>query len=83
MQGCIPADEEAWLCHKLKTQVDMDSLQQETLPHGPIEEGVDTYVALGLAGRVSELSIERKRGYVRGFPHGDLYKGKVAAFVLS
>ena len=47
----------------------MDSLLQETLPPGLVEDGVDTYAALGLAGRVSELSIEQKRGYVRGFPH--------------
>ena len=31
MRGRIPADEEAWLYHKLKTEVDMDSLLQETL----------------------------------------------------
>ena len=55
MQGRIPADEEAWLCHKLKTEVDVDSLLQETLLPGPVEDGVDTYVALALAGRVSEL----------------------------
>ena len=69
MRGRIPADEEAWLYQKLKTEVDVDSLLQETLPPGPVEDGVDTYAALGLAGRVSELSIEQKRGYVRGFPH--------------
>ena len=65
----IPADEEAWLCHKSKTEVDVDSLLQATLPPGPIEDEVHTYAALGLAGRVSELSIEQKRGYVCGFPH--------------
>ena len=69
MQGRILADEEAWLYHKLKTEVDVDSLLQETLPLGPFQDGVDTYAALGLAGGVSELSIEQKRGYVRGFPH--------------
>ena len=47
----------------------MDSLLQETLPRGLVEDGVDTYATLGLVGRVSELSIEQKRGYVRGFPH--------------
>ena len=47
----------------------MDSLLQETLPAGIVEDGVDTYAALGLAGRVSDLSIEPKRGYLRGFPH--------------
>ena len=67
--GRIPADEEAWLYHKLKTEVDPDSLPQETLPPGPVEDGVDTYAALGLAGWVSELSTEQKRGYVCGFPH--------------
>ena len=34
----------------------MDSLLQATLPHGPVEDEVDTYEALALAGRVSELS---------------------------
>ena len=47
----------------------MDSLLQATLPPGLVEDEVDTYAALGLAGRVSELSIEQKRGYVCGFPH--------------
>ena len=69
MRGRIPADKEVWLYHKLKTEVDVDSLLQETLPPDPIEDGVDTYAALGLAGTVSELSIEQKRGYVHGFPH--------------
>ena len=69
MRGRIPADEETWLYHKLKIEVDVDSLLQETLPPGPVEHGVDTYAALGLAVRVSELSIEQKRGYVCGFPH--------------
>ena len=32
MQGRIPADEEGWLYHKLKTEVDVDSLLQENLP---------------------------------------------------
>ena len=48
---------------------DVDSLLQETLPPGPVEDGVYTYAALGLAGRMSELSIEQKRGYGCGFPH--------------
>ena len=34
----------------------MDSLLQATLPPGPVEDEVDTYEALALAGRVSELS---------------------------
>ena len=69
MRGHIPADEKVWLYHKLKTEVDVDSLLQATLPPGPTEDGVDTYAALGLASRVSELSFEQKRGYVCGFPH--------------
>ena len=32
MRGRIPADEEVWLYHKLKTEVAVDSLLQETLP---------------------------------------------------
>ena len=56
MQGRIPADEDAWLYHKSKTEVYVDSLLQATLLPGPVEDGVDTYAALGLAGRVSELS---------------------------
>ena len=34
----------------------MDSLLQATLPPGPVEDEVDTYEALALASRVSELS---------------------------
>ena len=34
----------------------MDSLLQATLPPGPVEDEADTYEALALAGRVSELS---------------------------
>ena len=56
MRGRIPADEDAWLYHKWKPEVDVDSLLQATLPPGPIEDEVDTYEALALAGRVSELS---------------------------
>ena len=48
--------------HKWKTEVDVDSLLQAALPPGPVEDEVDTYEALALAGRVSELSIEQKRG---------------------
>ena len=55
--------------HKSKTEVDVDSLLQATLPPGPVEDEVDTYTALGLAGRVRKLSIEQKRGYVCGFPY--------------
>ena len=40
-----------------------------TLPPGSVEDEVDTYAALGLAGRVRELSIEQKRGYMCGFSH--------------
>ena len=56
MRGCITADEVAWLYHKWKPEVDVDSLWQATLPPGPVENEVDTYEALALAGRVSELS---------------------------
>ena len=65
MQGCIPADEDAWLYHKSKTEVDVDSFLQALLPPRPVEDEVDTYAALGLA----ELQIEQKRGCVCGFPH--------------
>ena len=34
----------------------MDSLLQATLPPGPLEDELDTYEALALVGRVSELS---------------------------
>ena len=56
MRGRITADEDAWLCHKWKPEVDMDSLLQATFPPGLVEDEVDTYEALALAGRVSELS---------------------------
>ena len=56
MRGCIAADEEAWLYHKWKLEVDVDSLLQATLPLGLVEDEGDTYEALALAGRVSELS---------------------------
>ena len=69
MRGCILAHEDVWLYHKSKTEVDVDSLSQATLPPGPFQDEVGTYAALGLAGRVSELSIEQKRGYVCGSPH--------------
>ena len=80
MRGRIPVDEEAWLYHKLKTEVEVDSLLQETLPTGPVEDGVDTYTTLGLAGGVSELSIEQKENMCVAFHilHDVLYKGKVA-----
>ena len=56
MRGRITDDEDAWLYHKWKPEVDVDSLLQSTLPPGPVEDAVDTYGALALAGRVSELS---------------------------
>ena len=56
MRGRITADEHAWLYHKWKPEVDVDSLVQATLAPGPVEDEVDTYEALALAGRVSELS---------------------------
>ena len=47
MPGRIPADEEVWLDHKLKTQVDMDyfSLLARDFAPGPVEVEVDTYAA--------------------------------------
>ena len=56
MRGCITADKDVWLYHKWKPEVDVDSLLQATLPPGPVEDEVDTYEALALASRVSELS---------------------------
>ena len=61
MRGRIPADEVVWLYYKSKTEVD---LLQAILPRGSIEDEVDAYAALGLAGRVSEFSNEQKREYV-------------------
>ena len=55
-RGRIPTDEDVWLYNKWKTEVGVDSLLQATLPRGPIEDEVDTYEALVLVGRVSELS---------------------------
>ena len=52
----ITLDEDAGLYHKWKPEVAVDSLLQATLPHGPIEDEMDTYEALALAGRVSEFS---------------------------
>ena len=49
-------DEDAWLYHKWNLEVDVDSLLQAILPPGPVEDEVDTYEALALAGRGSELS---------------------------
>ena len=56
MRGRITTDEDAWLYHKWKPEVDVDSLLQATLRPGPVEDEVDTYEALALASRVSELS---------------------------
>ena len=67
MRGRILANEEASLYHKLKTEVDLDSILQETMPSDPVDDEVERYAALGLACRVSEVSIEQKRGYVCGF----------------
>ena len=55
MRGGFPADEDAWLYNKWKTEVDVDSLLQATWCPGPFEDEVDTYEALVLAGRVSEF----------------------------
>ena len=86
MRGRITADEEVWLYHKSKTEVDVDSLSQATLPPGLVEDEVDTYAALGLAGRVSELSIEQKKEDLCGafrILHDVLYKGKVACICFE
>ena len=56
MRGRIPADEDVWLYHTWKPEVYVDSLLQATLPPSPVEDEVDTYEALVLAGRVRELS---------------------------
>ena len=56
MRGRILPDEDAWLYRKWKTEVDVDSLLQTTLPPGPVGDEVDSYEALVPAGRVSELS---------------------------
>ena len=86
MRGCIPGDEDASLYHRLKTEVDLDSLLQATSPPGLVEVDMDTYAALGLAGRVSELSIEQKREYVCvafRILHDVLYKGKVVCICFE
>ena len=56
MRGRIPPDEDAWLYRKWKTEVDVDSLLQATLPPGPIEDEVHSYEAFVTVSRVSELS---------------------------
>ena len=56
MRGRITTDKDAWLYHMWKPEFDVDSLLQATLPPGPVEDEVDTYEALVLAGRVSRLS---------------------------
>ena len=56
MRGRIPLDEDAWLYRKWKTEVDMDSLLQATLPPGLVEDEVDSCEAFILAGRVRKLS---------------------------
>ena len=53
MQGRITAGEDAWLYHKWKSEVQVDSLVQATLPPGLVEDEVDTCEALALAGRVA------------------------------
>ena len=56
MRGRIAADEDAWLYHKWKLEIDVDSLLPATLSPSLVEDEVNTYEALALAGRVSELS---------------------------
>ena len=58
MCGRILDDEDTWLRKKWKTEVNVDSLLEATLPPGLVEDKVDTYEALVLAGRVSALSNE-------------------------
>ena len=41
MRGRIPPDEDSWFYRRLKTDVDVDSLLQATLPLGPVEFEVD------------------------------------------
>ena len=71
--------------HESKTEVDWDSLLQATLLPGPVEDEVDTYAALGLAGRVSELQLNKKEDMCVAFRilHDVLYKGKVACICLQ
>ena len=52
MRGRILAHEDVWLYCKWKTEVDVDSLVQATLPPSHVEDEVDTYEALVLASRV-------------------------------
>ena len=54
MQGRITVDEDVWLYHKWKPEVDVDSLLEPLFPPGPVEDEVGTYEALALAGRVSD-----------------------------
>ena len=54
MRGRITVGEDAWLYHKWELEVGVDSLLQATLLRGPVEDGLDRYEALALAGRVSE-----------------------------
>ena len=56
MRCRITADEDAWLYHRWEPEVDVESLLQATSPRGQVEDQVDTYEALALAGRVSELA---------------------------
>ena len=56
MCGRAPHDEDAWLYKKWKTEVNVDSLRQATLPPGPVQDKVYTYEALVLASSLSELS---------------------------
>ena len=57
MRGRITTDKDAWSSvDKWKPELDVDSLLQATLPRSPVEDEVDTYEALAVAGRVSEFS---------------------------
>ena len=55
MHGRVPADEDAWRYKKRKMEINVNSLLEATLPLGRVENEVDRYDALVLAGRVSVL----------------------------
>ena len=63
----------------------MDSLLQATLPPGLVEDELDTYATLALAGRVSGFQLNKKEVMCVAFRilHDVLYKGKVACICLE
>ena len=50
MRGRITANEDAWLYDKWKLEFDVDSLLQAALPPGLVEDELDTYEGVALAG---------------------------------